>query len=181
MAMGGSAWFDAPMQKVVARRFDFADSRAIGAFVMLACVATVALVAGLPLPAAWRGLSAVLVIAAGARALARSRVAIVGMVVRSDGTVVALRADGRALAGALADGCVALPAFAAIAWRATGEWRMGVVAVPRDVLTPEAHRALRVVLRYATSGEDAAPPESHARASISRALSFFGWPARRWR
>ncbi len=181
MAVGGAAWFDAPMARVVARRFDFADSRAIGAFVMFACGATAALVAALPLPAGWRGLTAALVIAAGARTLARSREAIVGMVVRSDGTVVALRADGRALAGALADGCVVLPAFAAIAWRATGERRRGLVAVPRDVLAPEAHRALRVMLRYATSGEDAEPPESHARASISRALSFFGWPARRWR
>ena len=58
MAVGGAAWFDAPMARVVARRFDFADSRAIGAFVMFACGATAALVAALPLPAGWRGLTA---------------------------------------------------------------------------------------------------------------------------
>ena len=169
------------MHRVVSRRFDFAESRVLRAINVGACGATMSLVAWLPISFPPRASLATVVVALGARALARARESIVGMVVRSDGSVVALRSDGRAIAGTLAAGSVAFPAFATIVWRAEGERRTRCVAVPADALSREAHRTLRVLLRYATSGVEAEAPASQARASISRALSLFGWPARRWR
>lgn len=172
---------DEPMRRVVSCRFDFADSRALRAFITGACTATLPLVTLLPLSFPLRTSLAALVVALGAQALARAGESIVGMVVRSDGSVVALSADGRAIPGALAAGSVVFPAFATIVWRAEGDRRTRSRAVPADAVSREAHRTLRVLLRYATSGVEAGAPASQARASISRALSLFGWPARRWR
>jgi len=81
----------------------------------------------------------------------------------------------------LRDVSVAQPRYAAVTWRANGERFKRVESVPWDRLGPGAHRELRVMLRYATSGDEAGVPASHWRASISAALSFFVWPARRWR
>ena len=169
------------MHTVASHRFDFAESRALRAFIVGACAATLPLVACLPLPFPLRASLAALVVALGVRALDRARGSIVGMVVRSDGSVVALRADGRAIPGALAAGGVVFPSFATIAWRAEGERRTRSRAVPADALSREAHRTLLVPLRYAPREIEADAPASQARASISRALSLFGWPARRWR
>jgi hypothetical protein len=167
------------VRRVASRRFDFARSKASRAFVFASHAATLVLVFALPLDATLCASLALLVVALGAREWRTSRGELAGMVVRSDGSVVALRDDGRAVDGALAEGSVALTALASIAWRAEGERPVRRVSVPFDALRPEAHRELRVLLRYATSGETAETPESQARASISAALSLLGWPARR--
>lgn len=169
------------MRRIVSRRFDFARSRAARAFVIASHAATLSLVAVLPLDALMRVSIMALVAALGARAWRADRDGLAGMIVRSDGSVVALRGDGRATDGALAEGSVALVSLASIAWRAEGERRTRHASVPFDALRPEAHRDLRVLLRYATSGDEAGLPASQARASISAALSPLGWPARRWR
>lgn len=167
------------MRRIASRRFDFLPSRATRAFLIVSHAATLALVASLPLELPMRASLALLTVALGMRAWRAERGGLAGMVVRSDGSVVALGGDGRAIDGALAEGGIALVSLASIAWRAEGERRTRHASVPVDALRPEAHRALRVLLRYATSGEEAGLPASQARASISAALSPLGWLARR--
>ena len=169
------------MRRLATRRFDFADSRLARRFVLASHVATLALVAALPLSALMRGSLALLVVAWGLREWRSLDGALAGMVVRSDATLTALQRDGRVVEGALCAGSVACPHHAAVAWRANGQRRVRVESVPADRVGADAHRELRAMLRYAISGEAASRPASHARASISAALSALGWPARRWR
>ncbi len=167
------------MRRLASRRFDFTPSRAIRAFVVVSHASSIALVAAMPLGLPLVAGLALLVAALGVRTWRGLGSGLAGMVVRSDGSVAGLGADGRALPGALREGSVALPLLATIAWRADGERRTRKVPVAFDALTPEAHREVRVFLRYATSGRDDSPPSSQARASISAALSALVCPARR--
>ena len=169
------------MRRLATRRFDFAPSRAARIFVFGSHAATLALVVALPLDPLMIASLALLVVALGLREIRTLDGALAGIVVRSDATLTALACDGRAVEGVLAEGSVALPRYAAVTWRANGERFKRVESVPWDRLGASAHRELRVMLRYATSGDEAGPPASHWRASISAALSFFAWPARRWR
>ncbi len=169
------------MKRVASRRFDFARSRLARAFVLASHGATIVLLLALPLDAPLAASAALLVAALGAREWHCVEQALAGIVVRSDASVVALCRDGRACEGRLAPGSIALPALAVVAWRREGEPRARIESVPHDRLAADAHRALRSVLRYATSGDDADAPASHARASMSIALSALGWPARRCR
>jgi hypothetical protein len=168
------------MRRLATRRFDFADSRLARRFVVATHAATLALVLALPVGALLGASLALLVVALGLRAWRSLDGALAGIVVRSDATVTALRRDGRSVDGTLARGSVARARYAAVSWRATGERRVHVESVPWDRLGDAAHRELRVMLRYASSADDAERPASQARASISAALSAFGWPARRW-
>ena len=167
------------MKRSASHRFDFGRSLLERTFVLASHGATIVLLLALPLDVPLVASAALLVAALGAREWRRLERALAGIVVRSDGSVVALGRDGRATEGRLARGAIALPALAVIAWRPEGEREVRVEAVAGDRLAPGAHRALRVLLRYATSGDDADEPASHARASISMALSALGWPARR--
>lgn len=169
------------MRRLATRRFDFADSRLSRRFVLAAYGATLALVGILPVSGLMGASLALLVVASGLRAWRALDRSLAGMVLRSDATLTALQRDGRAVDGTLAPGSVARPGHAAIAWRALGERRLRVESVPWDRVGAAAHRELRAMLRYATSGDDAARPASQARASMSAALSALGWPARRWR
>ena len=169
------------MRRLATRRFDFAPSRAARAFVLASHAATLALVAALPLETFLAASLALLVVALGLRAWRSLERELAGLVVRSDATLTALGRDGRTSEGVLSEGSVAQPRYAAVAWRAHGERFARVESVPWDRLSEPAHRELRVLLRYATSGEEAGAPSSHLRASISAALSAFAWPARRWR
>lgn len=169
------------MKRVASRRFDFVRSRVARAFVLASHGATTILLLALPLDAPLAASAALLVVALGAREWRSLDQALAGLVVRSDASVVALCGDGRAYEGRLVPGSTALPALAVVAWRREGEPRARIESVPCDRLAPDAHRALRAMLRYATSGDDADAPASHARASISIALSALGWPARRCR
>ena len=169
------------MKRAASHRFDFAPSRRARAFVLVSHGATIALVLALPIDLPLAASTALLVAALAARAWRGLGLGIAGLVVRCDGSVVALGRDGRAREGRLVDGSVALPALASVAWRAADGTGSTVESVPSDGLAPGAHRSLRVLLRYATSAEEAGAPASHARASISAALSALGWPATRWR
>jgi hypothetical protein len=169
------------VKRAASHRFDFAPSRRARAFVLVSHGATVALVLALPIDLPLAASTALLVAALAARAWRGLGLGIAGLVVRCDGSVVALGRDGRAREGRLVDGSVALPSLASVAWRGAGGAGSPVESVPTDRLAPGAHRSLRVLLRYATSAEEAGAPASHARASISAALSALGWPATRWR
>lgn len=167
------------MRRVASRRFDFSPSLAVRRFVLASHAATAALIVALPLDPLMAWSLVMLIAALGLRAWRSLERGLAGMVIRSDATLIALARDGRAIEGALAPGSVALPRYAAIAWRKDGERRVRCEGVPADRLTAEAHRELRVLLRYATSGDEAGFPASQARASISAALSALVWPARR--
>jgi hypothetical protein len=169
------------MRRVASRRFDFAPSRAARRFVVASHGATLALVVAMPLEPGLVASLALLVVALALRAWRAADGALAGMVLRSDASLTALRLDGRAIDGMLGPRSVALPRYAAVAWRVSGERALHVEAVPWDRLGADAHRELRVLLRYATSGEEALSPASQARAWISAALSALAWPARRWR
>jgi hypothetical protein len=169
------------MKRVASHRFDFGRSRLARAFVLVSHGATTVLLLALPLDAALVASTALLVAALGAREWRCLDQALAGIVVRSDASAVALCRDGRACEGRLVSGSIALPALAVVAWRREGDRRVRFENVPRDRLAPDGHRALRAMLRYATSGDDADAPASHARASMSIALSALGWPARRCR
>lgn len=161
------------MRRVVVRRFDFARSWRGRVALAALHVATVALVAALPIDPAQAVFGAWLAFAAGVRAIVAFDGATVGLIVRSDATLVALGADGRARSGRLVGGSVVLPGYVAVVWRPDGERGSRTIRVPADRLSSAAMRELRVFLRYATNGEDAGAPESHARASTSAPLSGF--------
>lgn len=169
------------MRRVVSRRFDFVPSLASRRFVLASHALSAALVVALPLDGLMTASLVLLVVALGMRTWRGLERAMAGIVIRSDGTLTALARDGRAIDGALAPGSVALPHHAAIAWRGEGSALARCESVPADRLPAEAHRELRVLLRYATRGDEAALPASQARASTSAALSALVWPARRWR
>ena len=169
------------MRRVVSRRFDFSPSPATRAFVLVTHAATIVLVVALPLAVLMAASLVLLVVALGLRTWRGLDGALAGMVVRSDGTLTALARDGRAIGGTLVAGSVALPGYASIAWRADGSRRVACESVAADRVPSAAHRELRVLLRYAISGDEAGDPSSQARASMSAALSALLWPARRWR
>lgn len=169
------------MRRVVSHRFDFADARGWRRAVAVAHGATAALVATLPLDAPLTLSLVLLVVGLGLRASRGPGDGCAGMVLRSDGSLVALTVDGRAIDGRLVAGSVALPGYAAIAWRADGERRTRTCAVPAGRLPPDEARVLRVWLRYATSGEHAGLPASQARASTIAPLSALVRPASRCR
>ena len=169
------------MRRVASHRFDFAAARGWRRAVAAAHAATAALVATLPLDLPLAASLVLLVVALGLRAWRARGDGCAGMVLRSDGTLVALTVEGCAIDGRLVAGSVALPGYAAIAWRADGERRARTCAVPPGRLAPDEARVLRVWLRYATSGEDAGLPASQARASPIAPLSALVRLASRWR
>jgi hypothetical protein len=169
------------MRAVATRRFDFRSSRAWRAAIVTAHAATALLVATLALPPLLAGSLLLLVLALGLRAWRDADDACAGFVLRTDGSLVALMRSGRVVDGRLARGSVALPGYAAIAWRAEGERTVRSCAVPAGRLAADDARVLRVWLRYATSGEDAGVPASQARASTMAPLSALARPASRCR
>jgi len=169
------------MRAVASRRFDFRSSRAWRAAIVAAHAATALLVASLAFPPLLAGSLLLLVAALGLRAWRDADGECAGFVLRSDGSLVALMRTGRAIDGHLARGSVALPGYAAIAWRAEDERVTRTCAVPAGRLTADDARVLRVWLRYATSGEDAGEPASQARASTIAPLSALARPASRCR
>ncbi len=173
--------FTGGMERPRSRRFDFSPSRRARAFVVVAHVASAALVGALPLDPMLAGFGALLVAALGARAWRDADGEWTGLVVRSDGSVVALGNDGRTCPGRLAEGSVALPGYVAVVWRADGERRVRTIGLAGDRLPARDLRDLRVLLRYATSVADAGLPASQARASTRAPLSALDRPATRCR
>lgn len=169
------------MRAVASRRFDFRSSRPWRVVIAASYAATALLVATLPLSPLLASSLALLVVALGLRAWRDADGECAGFVLRADGSLVALMNSGRAIDGRLARGSVALPGYAAVAWRAEGDRVARTCAVPGGRLTADDARVLRVWLRYATSGEDAGAPASQARASTMAPLSALARPASKWR
>jgi len=123
-------------------------SRAGAAFIGISALATVAIVALLPWAAGLRVALAALVAAHGARAL--ERLACVRAVhVHLDGHVRIESRDAPAREGTLAAGGFVAPWLVCVRWRPRGARFDRTVLVLPDMLSPDAFRRLRIVLRSA--------------------------------
>ena len=122
------------------------------AFVAVATLATMMLFAMLPIAWSIRTsmLGACTFVAAcelAAALRAEHRRLTLGM----DRRIIVERA-GRERAGIVLDATYVTQHLACVVWRETGSWRSRVVAIPRDALTDEEHRRLRIWLRYSRVG-----------------------------
>ncbi|HET6266010.1 MAG TPA: protein YgfX [Usitatibacter sp.] len=122
-------------------------SRRVRAFIAVACTATWALVAAMPLR-----LDASIVLATAMACLAVDAWRRSGdarrLVLDGDG---AIAVDGRA--GQLLDGGFVSPWFATIHWRPAGARFTRTLLVAPDMLPPDVFRELRVILRYQNRGQ----------------------------
>lgn len=123
-------------------------SRAGAAFVAVSALATVAIVTLLPWDA---GLRAALVgLIAAEAALALDRLARVRTVyAHLDGRVRVEARDGSTREGALAAGGFVAPWLVCLRWRPRGAWFDRAMLVLPDMLSVDAFRRLRVILRSA--------------------------------
>ncbi len=144
-----------------------APSRIAGAGIGLLAASTIALVVVMPLdPLLQAGMiSAIVTWAAGTfhvSALHRGRYAITELRLAPDLTVAACMGDGRLVAGHVRASTYVGAWITTIIWRPDG-WRLSrTILVLPDMLPDEDFRRLRVMLRYARSGEAQDVPASQA-------------------
>ena len=79
---------------------------------------------------------------------------------RRTGSSAVTLADGRILAGHVRSSSYVSARLTTIVWRADGERRLRSILILPDMVSADAFRRLRVMLRYARSGEVEAAPES---------------------
>jgi len=117
-------------------------SRLAEAFVAIACIATAALAAALPL--AWEAQVCAIAWTGGFTSIALGRLrACRGLEVDCSGAVAV---DG--VAGTLRDGSFVSPWFTVLRWRPDGAWWDRTVLVVPDRLPAGDYRRLRVLLRW---------------------------------
>jgi len=144
-----------------------APSRVAGAGIGVLAAATVALTIGLPLqPLLQMALIAGVVAWAGwsfhVDALRRGRFAVTEVRLAPDLVLVACMGDGRLVAGHVRASTYVGAWVTTIVWRPDGwRWSRAILVLP-DMLRPEDFRRLRVMLRYARSGEVHDVPASQA-------------------
>jgi hypothetical protein len=148
-------------------RLELRPSRIDCALTSLACVATAALLAALPLPWLAQGAGAAAVLAVLAHGLRRAtgRGIPLSIEVGIDRTLVVTDRRGRSRAGSIRDASYVGAWVTTIVWRAAAApwWHpASTLLVLPDMLPPDEFRRLRVVLRYgwplaggASSGVDA--------------------------
>ena len=122
-------------------------SHGVRAFIAVACAATWALVAAMPLR-----LEASILLATAVACLALDALRRAGdahrVVLDSDG---AITVDGRA--GQVVDGSFVSPWIATIHWRPAGARFTRALLVAPDMLPADAFRELRVILRFQNRGQ----------------------------
>lgn len=144
-----------------------APSRIAGAGIGLLAVATVALILAMPLPTVLQmALIAAVVAWAGwsfrIDALHRGRFAVSELRLAPDLILVACMGDGRLVAGHVRSATYVGAWVTTIVWRPDGRrWSWTVLVLP-DMMPAEDFRRLRVMLRYARSGDVQEAPASHA-------------------
>lgn len=69
-----------------------------------------------------------------------------------EGRVEAVGASGAARTGRLVPGSFVAPWLVIVRWRPEGAWFPRTVLVPPDAVAPDAHRRLRVLLRWGRAG-----------------------------
>lgn len=144
-----------------------APSRIAGAGIGILAVATVALILAMPLsPALHIALIAAVVAWAGwsfrIDALHRGRFAVSELRLAPDLILVACMGDDRLVAGHVRAATYVGAWVTTIVWRPDGRrWSWTILVLP-DMLPTEDFRRLRVMLRYARSGDVQEAPASHA-------------------
>ncbi len=144
-----------------------APSRIAGAGIGLLAVATVALILAMPLPTVLQmALIAAVVAWAGwsfrIDALHRGRFAVSELRLAPDLILVACMGDGRLVAGHVRSATYVGAWVTTIVWRPDGRrWSWTILVLP-DMMPAEDFRRLRVMLRYARSGDVQEAPASHA-------------------
>ncbi len=159
-------------------------SRLGAALIVSTHAATATLAMWLPLPLALRLITLAAIVFAGACGVRR----IAGgglpqaMRIGIERRVSVTARDGRETSGDILDDSYIGPRSTTIVWRPDGARRVRTLLVVADTFAGDDYRRLRVVLRYSrasaaaegNSGETAASPASHASASTTTPLSFFG-------
>lgn len=146
---------------------NFAPSRTLGVAIGLATVATMLVLLALPFPA-WIQVAVVTILLGWAwrsfrrHALRRGASACTGIRLAPNRLVAVRTGDGRLTAGHVRSSTYVSARLTTLVWRADGErWSRSVLIVA-DMLPAEDFRRLRVMLRYARSGDVAAAPASQA-------------------
>ena len=142
-------------------------SRAIGAAIGVATLATLTLVLSLPLPAWLHGATCALLLgwawfAFHVVALRRGPYAITEVRLAPDLVLVVCRGDGRLAAGHVRSATFVAAWLTSIVWRPDGARVSRAILIAPDMLPAEDFRRLRVMLRYARSAEVQEAPLSHS-------------------
>jgi hypothetical protein len=145
---------------------EFAPSRSAGIAIGLLGAATMGVILTLPL-AAWMQVLSILLVAGWTwsawrtSALRRGRAACVSLRLAPNRLVAVTLADGRILAGHVRSSSYVSARLTTLVWRADGERRSRHILILPDMVSADAFRRLRVMLRYARNGDVAAAPASH--------------------
>ena len=144
-----------------------APSRIAGAGIGILAAATIALIIALPLQPVLQ-MAAVAALVAWAAwsfhvdALHRGRFGVTEVRLAPDLILVACMGDGRLVAGHVRAATYVGAWITTIVWRPDGwRWSRAILVLP-DMLPAEDFRRLRVMLRYARSGDAQEAPASHA-------------------
>ncbi len=146
---------------------EFTPSRTLGVAIGLMTFATLVVLLTLPLPA-WQHCALVVTLLAWAvrafrrHALRRGSPACTGLRLAPNRLVAVRTGDGRLTAGHVRSSTFVAPWLTTVVWRPDGaRWSRSILIVP-DMLPAEDFRRLRVMLRYARSGDVEAAPASQA-------------------
>ena len=142
-------------------------SRAIGAAIGIATLATLCLVLSLPLPAWLHGAACALLlvwawIVFQLVALRRGPYAVSEVRLAPDLVLVVCRGDGRLTAGHVRSSTFVAAWLTSIVWRPDGARLSRTILIAPDMLPVDDFRRLRVMLRYARSAEVQEAPLSHS-------------------
>lgn len=144
---------------------EFAPSPSAAVAIGVMGVATLGVALTLPL-AAWQHALCILAIAAWTlrawrtQALRRARSACMALRLAPNRLVAVTLRDGRVLAGHVRNSSYVSARLTTVVWRADGErWSRTILILP-DMVSADAFRRLRVMLRYARSGDVEAAPAS---------------------
>lgn len=142
-------------------------SRTLGAAIGVATLATLSVVLCLPLPGWLHGAMCALLLAwAWAAfhvvALRRGPYAVTELRLAPDLLLVVCRGDGALAAGHVRSSTFVAAWLTSIVWRPDGACLARAVLIVPDMLPPDDFRRLRVMLRYARSGEAQDSPLSQS-------------------
>jgi len=142
-------------------------SRLAAAGIGVSGIASLALVLALPLPALGQAVLVVAILGWVAHAFRRDALHRGGTAVRAlrlapDLILVAYMADGRMVAGHVRASTYVGAWITCIVWRPDGALASRSILLLPDMVQADGFRRLRVMLRYARSGDSQDAPASHA-------------------
>ena len=144
---------------------ELAPSRCAGVAIGVLGAATIGVLLTLPI-AAWQHALSIFVVAVWTwrawrtHALRRGRAACIALRLAPNRLIAVTLADGRVLAGYVRSSSYVSARLTTIVWRADGERRSRCILILPDMVCADAFRRLRVMLRYARSGDVEASPAS---------------------